>query len=72
MEYFAGLDVSMEETHVCVLDREGVLIREGKTRSSPDAIREFLDGCLPCAQVIFETGRMAPLHATALQPEIRF
>lgn len=30
MEYFAGLDVSMEETHICILDREGVLIREGK------------------------------------------
>ena len=25
MEYFAGLDVSMEETHVCVLDRDGRL-----------------------------------------------
>ncbi len=24
MEYFAGLDISMDETHVCVLDREGV------------------------------------------------
>ena len=23
MEYFAGLDVSMEETHICVVDREG-------------------------------------------------
>ena len=23
MEYFAGLDVSMEEKHICVLDREG-------------------------------------------------
>ncbi len=30
MEYFAGLDVSMEETHICILDREGALIREGK------------------------------------------
>ena len=23
MDYFAGLDISMDETHVCVLDREG-------------------------------------------------
>lgn len=37
MEYLAGLDVSMEETHICVLDRDGALIREGKTRSSPAA-----------------------------------
>jgi len=26
MGYFAGLDVSMEETHVCVLIRSGVVI----------------------------------------------
>jgi len=24
MDYFAGLDISRDETHVCVLDREGV------------------------------------------------
>jgi hypothetical protein len=24
-DYFAGLDISMDETHVCVLDREGVI-----------------------------------------------
>ena len=31
MDYFAGLDISMDETHVCVLDREGIVIRESKT-----------------------------------------
>ena len=30
MEYFAGLDVSMEETHVCVVDRDGAVIHERK------------------------------------------
>ena len=30
IEYLAGLDVSMEETHLCVLDRDGIVIREGK------------------------------------------
>src|SRR6056297_3343410 len=61
MAYYAGLDVSMEETHICVLDREGALIREGKTRSSPDMIAAFLAGGPPCEQVIVETGRMAPM-----------
>ena len=28
MDYFAGLDISMDETHVCVLDREGVVVYE--------------------------------------------
>ena len=31
MEYFAGLDISMDETHVCVLDREGVVVRDRKS-----------------------------------------
>ena len=61
MQYFAGLDVSMEETHICVLDREGTLIREGKTRSSPAAITAFLADGPPCEKVVFETGRMAPM-----------
>ena len=33
MEYFAGLDISMDETHVCVVDREGVVIHESKSAS---------------------------------------
>ncbi len=61
MEYFAGLDVSMEETHICILDREGVLIREGKASSVPKAIVAFLAGGPICTKVVFETGRMAPM-----------
>ena len=34
MDYFAGLDISMDETDVCVLDREGVVVRESKTASN--------------------------------------
>jgi len=39
MDYFAGLDVSMDETHVCVLDREGVVIYEDKAASTELARR---------------------------------
>jgi transposase len=34
MDYSAGLDISMEETHVCVVDREGEVVRENKTSST--------------------------------------
>jgi hypothetical protein len=34
MHYFAGLDISMDETRVCVLDREGEVVHEGKTAST--------------------------------------
>src|SRR5208282_5936110 len=61
MEYFAGLDISMDETHVCVLDREGVLVRESKTASTADAIAGELAKAPSCRRIVFETGRMAPI-----------
>lgn len=61
MEYLAGLDVSMEQTHIYILDRDGVLIREGKAASTPKGISEFLVSGPLCAKVVFETGRMAPM-----------
>lgn len=42
MEYFAGLDVAMKETAICVVDAEGKTIIEGKALSEPDAIADFL------------------------------
>ena len=38
MDYFAGLDISMDETHICVVDREGVVIYECKAASTAQAI----------------------------------
>jgi transposase len=34
MEYFAGLDVSMAETHVCVVTRDGAVVHEMKVPST--------------------------------------
>src|SRR5271169_964725 len=61
MEYFAGLDVSMEETHVCVLDRDGAVIHEAKAASTSEAIIDELARAPSCRRVVFETGRMAPM-----------
>src|SRR5271169_6908978 len=61
MDYFAGLDISMDETHVCVLDREGVVIRESKTESTAEAIAGELAKAPTCRCIVFETGRMAPI-----------
>ena len=35
MEYFAGLDVSMAETHVCIMNRDGTVVHEVKVPSIP-------------------------------------
>ena len=59
MDYFAGLDISMDETHVCVLDRERAVVRESKTESTAEAIAGELSKAPSCHRVVFETGRMA-------------
>lgn len=61
MEYFAGLDVSLEKTHICVLDRDGTVVREVTAPTSPEAIATALDQAPACVRVVFETGRMAPM-----------
>jgi transposase len=60
MEYFAGLDVSMKETHVCVVDGEGEVVLETMATTLPDAIAEALARAPSCQRVVLETGRMAP------------
>jgi transposase len=61
MEYFAGLDVSMKETHICVVDRDGDVAFEGKAATSPAAIAAELVRAPATKRIVFETGRMAPM-----------
>lgn len=61
MEYFAGLDVSLEKTHICVLDSDGTVSFEASSASTPEAISVALDNAPSCKRVVFETGRMAPM-----------
>lgn len=61
MKYFAGLDVSLEETSVCVIDEAGKVLREGKVLSCPEAIGFFLrDRDLTFERIGFEAGQLAP------------
>ena len=41
MNYFAGLDVSLEETAVCVVDETGRIVREARVASEPEALVAF-------------------------------
>jgi len=61
MDYFAGLDISMDETHICVLDREGEVVYESKTASTAQTIADELAKAPSCRRIVFETGRMAPI-----------
>ena len=42
MEYFAGLDVSVKETSVCIVDDGGRIVREAKVGSEPEALLQVL------------------------------
>jgi hypothetical protein len=37
MEHFAGIDVSLEKSSVCVVDSTGKIVRETKVASEPEA-----------------------------------
>lgn len=41
MGYFAGLDVSLEEAAVCIVDDTGRIVREARAASEPDALAAF-------------------------------
>jgi transposase len=42
VEHYAGLDVSLELTSVCIVDAQGAVVREAKVASEPEALIGFL------------------------------
>ena len=38
MDHFAGLDVSVKETSICIVDDAGKIVREVKVASEPEAL----------------------------------
>jgi transposase len=42
MERYVGLDVSLKQTSICVVDQTGKLLCEGTVNSTPEAIVEFM------------------------------
>jgi transposase len=42
MDHFAGLDVSVKETSVCIVDDTGRIVREAKVASEPEALLQVL------------------------------
>jgi transposase len=59
--YYAGLDVSLEQTSVCVLDEAGAVVLERRVATEPEAIAAGL-AALPAApaRLLLETGGLTP------------
>ncbi len=44
MEYYAGIDVSLESSSICVVDATGRIVREAKVASEPEALTAWCRG----------------------------
>ena len=57
MEYYVGLDVSLKQTSICVVDQAGAVVREGVVDSDPEAISVYVRSRAPDAvRIGLETG----------------
>lgn len=65
MEYYAGIDVSLKESGVCVVDAAGKVVREVKVASEPEALIRYFDELgLPVSRIGLEAGPLSQwLHA---------
>src|ERR671926_208682 len=65
VEHYAGIDVSLERSSVCVVDATGRIVREAKVPSGPEALVAFFGQLgLPLARVGLEAGPLSQwLHA---------
>src|SRR5258708_9259389 len=83
MNYYAGIDVSLEALSVCVIDATGKIFRETKVASEPEALIGWL-GSLgvslmrigleagPLSQCLYAAMRQAGLTFELLQtPQLR-
>jgi hypothetical protein len=43
MEHYAGIDVSLERSSVCVVDAQGKIVKEAKIASEPEAAVAFFE-----------------------------
>lgn len=60
MKHFAGLDVSVKETSICIVDETGRICREMKVISHPDDLAEVLtDASWNFARVGLEAGPLS-------------
>jgi transposase len=65
MDYYAGIDVSLEQSSVCIVDEKGQIVREAKVSSEPAALTVLFSGFVfPVIRIGLEAGPLSQwLHA---------
>ena len=63
MDHYVGLDVSLEQTSVCVVDGDGKTLWQGKCASSPEALAATIRARAPAAvRIGLESGPLSSWH----------
>jgi transposase len=76
MEHYAGIDVSLESSSVCIVDASGKIVREGKVASEPEALVAWFGSLgLGLARIGLEAGPLsqwlyAAMRAAGLAVEL--
>jgi predicted NBD/HSP70 family sugar kinase len=61
MDYFAGLDVSVKETSICIVDDTGKIVREEKVASEPQVLLAVLKNSAYHFRRVLQIARVEPL-----------
>lgn len=60
MKQYAGLDVSLKEISICVIDGDGKVIARGSTPAEPEAVAHFFAGInLSPESMVHESGPLS-------------
>ena len=60
MEYYCGIDVSLEQSSVCVVDTKGSIVCEATVASDPDALMAwFSDLDISLSRIGLEAGPLS-------------
>ena len=60
MEQYAGIDVSLEASHVCVVDGQGKILKEAKVLSEPEAVIAWFGASgTPMSRIGLEAGPLS-------------
>ena len=59
MDHFAGLDVSVKKTSVCIVDDTGSIVREVKVASEPEALLPVTNPAYHFKRIGLEAGPLS-------------